>query len=108
MSSVSGGAVSYLRHLAPLLARRFTESSEGHRLKLLAHEDQRDLLDGIDMNQVVWVQGVRPVGVRRVVWEMRNMRRRLGQQAREEVLHRFTWEKTWGAALKETLRRIYS
>ena len=34
------------------------------------------------------------------------LRRRLGRKAREEVLNRFTWEKTWGAALEEVLHRV--
>jgi len=32
--------------------------------------------------------------------------RRVGQNAREEVLNRFTWEKTWGAALQDILGRL--
>jgi FkbM family methyltransferase len=31
---------------------------------------------------------------------------RLGQNARREVQQRFTWEKTWGAALQKILQRI--
>jgi glycosyltransferase involved in cell wall biosynthesis len=30
----------------------------------------------------------------------------LGKQARQEVLRRFTWEKTWGKTLQEIMRRI--
>ena len=32
----------------------------------------------------------------------------LGRQARQEVLRRFTWEKTWGKALQEIMHRINS
>jgi len=34
------------------------------------------------------------------------LRARLGKQAREQVLERFTWRATWGAALEEILGRI--
>jgi len=33
------------------------------------------------------------------------LRQRLGLRAREEVIGRYTWKKTWGAALDEMLRR---
>ncbi len=32
----------------------------------------------------------------------------LGREARQEVLRRFTWEKTWGKALQEIMHRINS
>jgi glycosyltransferase involved in cell wall biosynthesis len=32
----------------------------------------------------------------------------LGKQARQEVLRRFTWEKTWGKTLQEIMHRINS
>jgi glycosyltransferase involved in cell wall biosynthesis len=34
------------------------------------------------------------------------MRKRIGREARKKILDHFTWEKTWGAALEEVLRRI--
>jgi glycosyltransferase involved in cell wall biosynthesis len=37
--------------------------------------------------------------------ENRELRIAIGKQAREEVIRRFTWEKTWGKALKEILHR---
>lgn len=73
LSSVSGGAVAYLRHLVPLLAERFAEASEGHSLRFLAHEQQATVLQGIDRAQVHWLRGVWPAGYRRVVWERRNL-----------------------------------
>lgn len=75
LSSVSGGAVAYLRNLALLLSELFAESSEGHQLKFLAHEEQRELLEGIDERQIVWVRGERPTGQRRLWWEWRNIGR---------------------------------
>jgi glycosyltransferase involved in cell wall biosynthesis len=35
-----------------------------------------------------------------------SLRQRMGQAAHEEVLRRFTWEKTWGAALEQILQRL--
>jgi len=37
----------------------------------------------------------------------REMRLKLGQRARQEVKHRFTWEKTWGAVLDDIILRQY-
>jgi glycosyltransferase involved in cell wall biosynthesis len=73
LSSVSGGAVAYLRNLAPLLAERFARDGDGHSLKFLAHEEQAPLLEGIEDSQVCWIRGARPKGVRVVWWEQRNL-----------------------------------
>jgi glycosyltransferase involved in cell wall biosynthesis len=75
MSSVSGGAVSYVRNMAPLLEARFRESPEGHSLTFLAHADQRDVLKGVDETRIIWTSGKRPIGYRRVLWELANMGR---------------------------------
>jgi glycosyltransferase involved in cell wall biosynthesis len=80
LSSVSGGAVAYLRNLAPLLAHRFAESPEAHRVTFLAHEEQALSLEGIEDSQIRWVPGTRPMGYRRVLWERKN----LGQIVREQ------------------------
>jgi glycosyltransferase involved in cell wall biosynthesis len=34
------------------------------------------------------------------------MRKKIGREARQKVIDYFSWEKTWGAALEEVLRRI--
>jgi len=73
LSSVSGGAVSYLRNLVPLLSRRFVESPDGHELTLLAHESQRELLSPAPGTQCVWIGGARRSGWRRVLWERKNL-----------------------------------
>lgn len=75
LSSVSGGAVAYLRNLAPLLAERFERGGDGHRLTFLAHEDQAPCFEGIPEAQIRWVGGKRPTGYRRVRWERRNLPR---------------------------------
>lgn len=72
LSSVSGGAVSYLRHLPPLLNRLFQESAEGHQLKFLAHESQNEL-SALPDSQCIWTHGTRPTGYRRVLWEHLSM-----------------------------------
>lgn len=38
--------------------------------------------------------------------EDRDMRMKMGQEARDEVEHRFTWEKTWGAALDDICQKV--
>ncbi len=73
LSSVSGGAVSYIRNISPLLSALFRNSSEGHKLKFLAHEDQRDLLQSIDESQIIWIKGNRPTGYGRMLWEYQNI-----------------------------------
>lgn len=78
LSSVSGGAVAYLRNLAPLLTERFARG--GHRLKFLAHEEQAPLLGGIEDSHICWASGPRPTGYRRVWWERRNLTRVVREQ----------------------------
>jgi len=85
LSSVSGGAVSYLRNLVPLLAKRFEESSENHSLQVLAHESQKELFPSLPDSQCVWVGGARPTGYRRVVWEYRNMAR-IARETKADIL----------------------
>jgi glycosyltransferase involved in cell wall biosynthesis len=81
LSSISGGAVSYLRNLAPLLDKQFEKSSDGHSLKFLAHEDQQSLLASIDDLRIVWIEGRRPTGYRRILWERMNISRLVRQEA---------------------------
>jgi glycosyltransferase involved in cell wall biosynthesis len=71
LSSVSGGALAYLRNMMPRLAERFAQHGEGHRLIFLAHEEQAPLIDGIKDTKVHWVRGERPRGYRRIWWERR-------------------------------------
>lgn len=72
-SSVSGGAVSYLRNLVPLLSKRFEKSPEKHSLKFLAHESQKELFPFVPDAQCTWVTGPRLTGWRRILWERRNI-----------------------------------
>ncbi|MBN1515449.1 glycosyltransferase family 4 protein [Candidatus Sumerlaeota bacterium] len=85
LSSVSGGAVSYLCNLAPLLAARFQNAADGHELKFLAHESQSVLLPSTQKEQLVLIQGARPAGWRRIVWERRNMAR-IARELESDVL----------------------
>lgn len=75
LSSVSGGAVSYLRNLSSLLLARFEASQGEHKLIFLAHESQRELLGSVPDEHCHWVRGTRPTGWRRVMWERRNLAR---------------------------------
>jgi len=38
--------------------------------------------------------------------EDKELRAEIGKQARQEVLNRFTWEKTWGKTLQEIMHRV--
>jgi alpha-1,3-rhamnosyl/mannosyltransferase len=79
LSSVSGGAVSYLRNLSPLLANRFAVTQGEHEVFFLAHESQRGLLAGLPDRQCCFIRGARPAGWRRVLWERRNIDRITGE-----------------------------
>ena len=73
LSSVSGGAVSYLRNLIPLLSRQFADSPGCHQLKILAHESQREILSFLSDTQSIWIGGPRLTGWQRIVWEQKNI-----------------------------------
>jgi len=73
LSSVSGGAVAYLRNLAPLLVDLIVRNGDRHNLKFLAHTEQGFLFKGIDNSLICWVRGLRPKGFRRVWWEWQNL-----------------------------------
>jgi len=85
LSSVSGGAVSYLRNVVPLLVKQFEESGESHSLHILAHESQREVLPSIPDAQCVWIGGTRPAGWRRILWERQNMAR-IARETNTDVL----------------------
>ena len=73
LSAVSGGAISYLRNLTPILSNIFDQSSEDHNLKLLIHESQRDLFPLIESSKCHCLKGKRPTGYSRIIWEKRNV-----------------------------------
>ena len=73
LSSVSGGALSYIHNMAPLLNDLFKNSQHGYRLTFLAHREQRDLFSSIDESHIIWITGKHLKGYRRIVWECKNM-----------------------------------
>jgi glycosyltransferase involved in cell wall biosynthesis len=75
LSSVSGGAVSYLRNLVPLLNKQVEVSSDSHGLTILAHESQKELFVSIPEQQCIWINEARLIGWRRMLWERRNLAR---------------------------------
>lgn len=83
LSSVSGGAVSYLRNLSSLLSTRFESSQGKHKLIFLAHESQRELFTGVQDGHMFWIGGTRPAGWRRVLWERRNLDRIVSETGSE-------------------------
>ena len=85
LSSVSGGAVSYLRNSILLLRKQFEDSSKKHNLQILAHESQKELLSSVYDAQCTWITGPRPAGWRRIVWEWQNMPR-IAQDTNADVL----------------------
>ena len=85
LSSVSDGAVSYLRNLVPLLSRQFEESSANHSLQILAHRSQRELFPSIPDSKCLWTTGLRPSGWRRILWERQNIAR-ITRDTKSDVL----------------------
>lgn len=85
LSSVSGGAVSYLQNMSPLLSRLFLDSSEGNELRFLAHESQRALLGSIPESQCCWMKGARLIGWQRVLWEHRHLARIASEEQADVV-----------------------
>jgi len=73
LSSVSGGAVSYLRNVIPRLYGLFKASGESHKLRLLVHESQKVLFPGIPASEFIVLAGPRMSGYRRVWWEFFNI-----------------------------------
>ena len=75
LSCVSGGAVAYLRNLTPRLHGLFAESPGGNQLRILAHASQSDLLSDVPEDALILVNGRRPLGYRRLLWEKRHLPR---------------------------------
>ena len=73
LSSVSGGAVSYLRNLLPKLDALFQESNQGHGITILAHQEQKYLFPSIPDSNCILLKNSRPMGCRRFLWEYRNL-----------------------------------
>lgn len=75
ISAISGGAVSYLRNMVPILNSLFESSVNGHRIKFIVHESQKNLLPTVIDSSYIWAHGPRPMGLRRLLWERRHMPR---------------------------------
>jgi glycosyltransferase involved in cell wall biosynthesis len=73
LSSVSGGAVSYLRNIVPRLFNLFNASVEGHKLRLLVHESQLPLFPRVPTADCIIIAGPRMYGYNRGWWELRNI-----------------------------------
>jgi len=69
LSSSSGGALSYLRNLVPLIARQFSESGE-HQLFLLLHSSQKNELAELDPSIKCVEVAQQSNGYTRVLWEI--------------------------------------
>lgn len=68
LSSSSGGALSYLRNLVPLIANQFTESDE-HKLSLLLYASHKKELSGLDPSIECVEVTPHSNGYARVLWE---------------------------------------
>lgn len=68
LSATTGGSVSYLRNMLPALAERFRRSPD-HRLCVLVYRDQTLLFEAQPELDVRVIEGHRPTGARRVLWE---------------------------------------
>ena len=69
LSSGSGGAMSYVRNMVPLLAKRFHDSNE-HELVILAFQKHVDEMGDMPKSTTVIKVERERAGVRRVLWEM--------------------------------------
>jgi glycosyltransferase involved in cell wall biosynthesis len=85
LSAVSGGAIAYLRNVTPVLHRLFLEIGGEHRLKILLHESQLDLVQDIPSEACIVIAGARPTGYQRLAWEYSHIPKIVGSE-RIEVL----------------------
>lgn len=75
LSSMSGGAITYVKNILPKLNDLFKDSNDKHSLQFLAHEEQRSLLLNIPEDQCILLKDRRPVGYQRFLWEKFNLPR---------------------------------
>lgn len=68
LSATSGGAISYLRNISRPLYLQFSNNSK-HFLFFLVFKDQLEFLD-IPTENIILINGKRPLGVFRVLWEI--------------------------------------
>ena len=80
LSSVSGGAVSYLRNIIPKLATLFESSEQSHSMEILAHVEQKQLFQSIPESQCILLKNSRHGGYRRFLWEYYNIDRIIRRQ----------------------------
>lgn len=73
LSSISGGAVSYLKNIYPCLAEEFGNSCGKNSLHLLLHESQLSLFPVGDRAFFHILEGPRPTGFQRIFWEKKNL-----------------------------------
>lgn len=85
LSSISGGAVSYLRNLLPLLHGKFSASGGRDQLLVLAHESQRQIFPELPQSACHIVTGKRQTGLGRLFWEHRNLNK-LAKLSNADVL----------------------
>jgi len=75
LSSLSGGATSYLQNALPKLYQLSFSTHEKHKIRFLIHENQKSLLNGVRETDLTVLKGVRPIGFKRILWERQNIRR---------------------------------
>ena len=72
-SSKSGGAISYIKNLLPLLIRQFNLNSE-HKLFILVTEFQQKYINNKDNANIIKVKKNIDNGFKRYLWEIYNLK----------------------------------
>ena len=73
LSSVSGGAVNYLKNILPLLPRAVLAENAATEISVLYHEFQQDLIPADPSLSRIMISGRRYGGILRVMWEANHL-----------------------------------
>lgn len=74
IQGLSGGGVSYTKNLSLPLYLEFKKSGK-HKILFLVHEDQRETISAIPLENIKFIKGARPKGVKRLIWEHLHLRK---------------------------------
>jgi len=85
VSSQSGGAITYLNNMVPLLQLEFARSNGEHQLTLLLHETQKINIIEDRMPAIVWISGGRMSAVIKHLWLHRKIKK-IAKELKVDVL----------------------
>ena len=87
LSSVSGGAIAYLKNLVPLLQSMFEEAERGSRFRIIAHQEQVHIFQRLPNKVFITIRGERRAGYRRAIWEWQNFDRIAAEEKADVIFH---------------------